>query len=337
MNPDPSDRVAPSPKPASIGPGKWLRYRLEAAGFFALIGFFKLFGTDRASNIGGWMGRRIGGGMGIARRAIRNLDAAYPEKSAAEKNAILDEMWDNLGRVLAEYAHLDAIHATGADPRIELIGEEHVRAALAKGKGAIMVSGHFANWEVMPFALRDHGGSGGTMVRPANNPYVNNWLEKTRTRNGLSALIPKGAQGAWSTVAFLRKGQLVCMLIDQRASEGILVPFFGRDVQTTPGPAALALKMGCAVIPACNERIGPARFRLRAFPPLEFDKTGDLERDIYAYTAALTQFIEDRVRERPGQWLWIHKRWVDGAHLRRRAQTLSPGRGGASSATSKRV
>jgi KDO2-lipid IV(A) lauroyltransferase len=275
----------------------------------------------------------------MSRRAIRNLDAAYPEKSAAEKAAILNEMWDNLGRVLAEYAHLDAIHATGANPRIELAGEDIVRAAYDSGKGVVMVSGHFANWEVMPFALRDHGGAGGTMVRPANNPYVNRWLEKVRTRNGLTELIPKGTKGAWGTVALLRKGQIVCMLIDQRASEGILVPFFGRDVQTTPGPAALALKMGCVVIPACNERLGPARFRLRAFPPLEFARTGDLERDTYAYTAALTQFIEDRIRERPGQWLWIHKRWVEGAHLRKRAinQTLSPGRGGASSATSKRV
>jgi KDO2-lipid IV(A) lauroyltransferase len=316
-----------------------LRYLLEAFGFFALIGFFRLFGPERASNIGGWLGRRIGPLTGMARRASRNLDAAYPGMDAKARNAILTEMWDNLGRVLAEYAHLDAIHATGENPRIEVAGAEYARQAYEAGKGVIMVSGHFANWEVMPFALRDGGGEGGTMVRPANNPIVNRWLEKARTRNGLSEMIPKGTEAAWTTVGLLRKGKIVCMLIDQRASEGILVPFFGRDAQTTPAPAALALKMGCAVLPAWNERIGPARFRIRVYPPLAFEKSGELKRDIEAYTAALTRFIEERVRERPGQWLWIHKRWVEGALLRKRAQdqVLPAGRGGTSSATSNRV
>jgi KDO2-lipid IV(A) lauroyltransferase len=310
-------------KPAGIGFGKRIRYCLEAAGFFTLMGFFRLFGPDRASDIGGWIGRRIGPWMGISRRAVRNLDLAYPETGQVDKAATLREMWDNLGRVLAEYAHLDAIHSTGETPRLELVDAHHAYDAFASGKGVIMVSGHFANWEVMPFALRDGGGEGGIMVRSANNPYVNRWLEKVRTRNGLSELIPKGAAAAWSTVGLLRKGKIVCMLIDQRASEGILVPFFGHDVQTTPAPVTLALKMGCVLLPAVNERIGPARFRIRVYPPVELAKTGDLNRDIQAGTETLTRFIEDRVRERPGQWLWIHKRWVELAHLRKRAKARS--------------
>jgi Kdo2-lipid IVA lauroyltransferase/acyltransferase len=320
-------------------PFLWLRYLLEALGFFALIGFFRLFGPDRASNIGGFIGRRIGPHSGMARRAVRNLDAAYPSMSAKDKTAILTEMWDNLGRVIAEYAHLDALHSTGPKPRLEIVGEEYARQAYESGKGIIMVSGHFANWEVMPFALRDCGGDGGTMVRSANNPIVNRWLEKARTRNGLSKTIPKGAEAAWAAVGLLRKGKIVCMLIDQRASEGILVPFFGRDAQTTPAPAALALKMGCAVLPAWNERIGPARFRIRVYPPLAVERTGEGKKAIETYTAALTAFIEERVRERPGQWLWIHKRWVDDPLLRKRAQdqVLPAGRGGTSSATSNRV
>lgn len=327
----------------SDGVAKMFRYRLEALGFFAIIGFFRLFGPDRASNIGGFIGRKIGPSTGMARRAARNLDAAYPGMNSESKKAILSEMWDNLGRVLAEYAHLDAMHTTGPNPRLEIVGEQYAREAYAAGKGVIMVSGHFANWEVMPFALKDGGGEGGTMVRPANNPIVNRWLENARARNGLSEMIPKGEQAAWATVGLLRKGKIVCMLIDQRASEGILVPFFGRDAQTTPAPAALALKMGCAVLPAWNERIGPARFRLSVYPPLAFETTGELKRDIEAYTAALTRFIEERVRERPGQWLWIHKRWVEGAVLRKRAQeqtkdqVLPAARGGTSSATSNRV
>src|SRR5262249_5906910 len=149
--------------------GLRVKYLLEAAAFFAGIGFFRLFGADRASNIGGAIGRSLGRFTGMSRPATRDFANAYPDKSEPQPAAIAREMWEHLGRVLDEYADLDTIHSTGTNPRLELVGAEHVRKAFDSGKGVIMVSGHFANWEVMPFALRDGGGAGGTMVRPANN------------------------------------------------------------------------------------------------------------------------------------------------------------------------
>src|SRR6266446_7626745 len=317
---------------------KRLRYYLETAGFFLVVGFFRLFGLDRASAVGGWIGRNLVAPTSMSRRAIANLTAAYPEKTAAEIATIVRAMWDNLGRVMAEYAHLDKIHWSGPDPRIELGGTEYPDAAKAAGKGIIFISGHFANWEIMPFGAHDYGFTGGVVVRPANNPYVDRWLERARIRNGMPEQIPKGASGTRRLFSLLRKGEGAFLLVDQRASEGILIPFFGRDAFTTPAPAALALRLGAPVIPVSNERMGGARFRVSAHPPIPPPNTGDPDRDLIEFTVAITQFIEARVRERPHEWLWIHKRWVrQDAPLRKRAQALSPLREGSDSTTSKPV
>jgi KDO2-lipid IV(A) lauroyltransferase len=308
---------------ATLPLGRRLRYLLETAGFFLVIGFFRLFGIDRASAIGGWIGRRLVAPTFLSRRPLRNLRAAFPEKTNAEIKAILTAMWDNLGRVMAEYAHLDALHWHGADPRITLTGTEHLEEAKSRGKGVLLLSGHFANWEIMPFVAREYGFSGGTVVRPANNPYVNRWLEAVRARNGMREQVSKGNQGMRRAFGLLRRGEALCILADQRASEGIQVPFFGRSAFTTPAPAAFALKLGAVVVPVSNERTHGAHFHMRVNPIIEPPDTGDPDRDLVEFTAKITRFIEECVRERPGQWLWIHKRWVkENAPLRKRAEAM---------------
>jgi Kdo2-lipid IVA lauroyltransferase/acyltransferase len=297
-----------------------LRYWIEAAGFFSVIGFFRLYNIDRASAIGGWIGRNVAGKTFLSRRALRNLRVAYPEKSQAEIAAILNAMWDNLGRVMAEYAHLDEICWRSSDPRITVTGVENFEAAKARGKGLIFLSAHFANWEIMPIAAREYGVTGGIIVRNANNPIVSRWLDALRSRKGMPEQISKGAQGTRRVFTLLRKGETILLLADQRASEGIRVPFFGRDAFTTPAPASLALKLGAAILPVSNRRMDGARFHMHVHPAIEPPNSGDHERDVYLLTAALTRFIEDRIRESPGEWLWIHKRWVKrDAPLRKRA------------------
>lgn len=319
-----------------------LRYVIEALGFYLVIGLFKLFSIERASAIGAWIGRNIVAPTGFSGLARENLTAAFPEKSTSEIDAILRGMWDNLGRTLAEYSHLGKIDTKGANPRLKISGGENVTAALARDKGVILVSGHLANWEVLPIAGREFGLDGASVVRPANNPYVNNWLDRTRTRYGMAELVSKGAQGTRRIYALLRKGACVCMLIDQRASEGIQVPFFDRDALTTPAPAILALKMGVAIVPISNERVGGAHFHVHAYPMITYENTGDATRDLIALTTAINNFMEERVREHPEQWLWIHRRWVsEDAPLRKRAQALADqalsDRGTADKAASNRV
>jgi KDO2-lipid IV(A) lauroyltransferase len=297
-----------------------VRYLIETGAFFAVIGFFRLFDIDRASSIGGWIGRSIVGRTFLSVRARHNLRLSFPEISEAEIAAILDEMWDNLGRVMAEYAHLDKISWRGPNPRITIGGVENFDAARSQGKGIIAFSGHLANWEIMAIAAREYGIIGGLIVRKPNNPHVSRWLDALRSRDGIPEQISKGAQGTRRVFTLLRKGETILLLADQRASEGIRVPFFGRDAFTTSAPASLALKLGATIIPISNRRVGGARFHMQVYPPIEAPNTGDHDRDVLLLTAAITRFIEDRVRECPGQWLWIHKRWVkENAPLRKRA------------------
>jgi KDO2-lipid IV(A) lauroyltransferase len=325
-------------KPSSGGPkipfARKFRYLAEAAGFFTIIGLFRLFDIDRASAIGGWIGRKLIAPTGFSNLARENLRGAFPEKNTTEIEAIICGMWSNLGRVMAEYAHLDKIHWKDSGARLTLSGLENIPPDERQKNGVLLISAHFANWETMPIAAREFGVSGATIVRPANNPYVNAWLEKLRIRNGMHELISKGADGLRRVYDILRKGNYVCMLVDQRASEGIAVPFFGRDAFTTPAPATLALRLNAVIVPISNERVDGARFHIRIHPALEPPNTGDATRDLLALTAKINAFVEERVREHPEQWLWIHRRWVDAdAPLGKRAQALS----GAFNATSKRL
>ena len=263
-----------------ISRARRLRYRMEAAGFFSVIGFFRLFDIDRASAIGGWIGRKIVGRTFLSRRALRNLQTAYPEKSQAEIAAILNTMWDNLGRVMAEYAHLDEICWRTANSRITVTGLENLENAKARGKGLVLLSAHFANWEIMPIAAREYGVTGGIIVRNANNPIVSRWLDALRSRKGMPEQISKGAQGTRRVFTLLRKGETILLLADQRASEGIRVPFFGRDAFTTPAPASLALKLGAVIVPVSNRRLSGARFHMHVHPAIEPSNTGDHDRDV---------------------------------------------------------
>jgi KDO2-lipid IV(A) lauroyltransferase len=302
-----------------------------------MIGEFRIHGVDGASAAGGWIGRNLIAPTGMSKLARENLRRAFPEKSDGEIARIIRGMWDNLGRTVGEYAHLDRIRWDGAKPRILVTGIENALPFATPGRGIILFSGHLANWEVMPSTARAYGLTGATVVRPTNNPYVNAWLDKRRRAIGMPELISKGANGLRRVYGLIREGKAVCMLVDQRTSEGILAPFFGRDALTTPAPAALALRMGALLVPVSNARIKGAHFHVRVHRPIEVAKTGDADADLVRVTTAINAFVEERVRERPEQWLWIHKRWVgEDAPLRKRAQALS-GRGTDASAGSRRV
>jgi KDO2-lipid IV(A) lauroyltransferase len=289
--------------------GQKLRYGAEASAFFLLMGFFKILGLDAASAVGGFLGRNIFYHTSVSRRARRNLRAAFPEKTDAEIEAILIEMWDNLGRTTAEYPHLDKLSIKGSDPRIVITGTDISETAIASGKGVMFASGHFANWEIMPAVATQLGYEGALVYRPQNNPYVDNWVVRQRGKEGPKEHIGKGASGTKRIFTLLRKAKSIFLLVDQKTNEGIPVPFFGRDAMTTPLPAALALKLGAILLPTSNERMGGARFRVRIRNPIQFNSTGDHDEDVRLLTAKITEVIEEIVRERPSQWLWIHRRW----------------------------
>lgn len=286
-----------------------LRHGAEAVLFRAFMAFFRLLGLDGASAVGGFIGRQVFARTRVTKRARENLVTAFPEKSAAEIENIIAGMWDNLGRTLAEYAHLDKFHASNTPgSRLFVSGDAISDAEVAKASGTLFLSGHLANWELMPIAAAQWGYQGGIVYRPPNNPYVDRYISRQRSLLGPKEQISKHF-GTRRIFSLLRSGQAIYMLVDQKTNEGIPAPFFGRDAMTTPVPAALALKMGARILFVSNKRLGGARFHVTVHPPLEFTPSGDQDRDVRDLTFAINARMEEMVRADPSQWLWIHRRW----------------------------
>jgi len=170
------------------------------------------------------------------------------------------------------------------------------------------LSGHLANWEMMPILGHQLGYEGATVVRPPNNPVVASYIERQRGLNGPTAQIAKH-NAVRRMIAMLKGGKVLYMLIDQKNNEGLPAPFFGRIAMTTPAPAALALKMKAKILIATNKRLDGARFHVTVHPGPDFTPSGNEGADIQALTEILTARIEQIVRDDPAQWLWIHRRW----------------------------
>ncbi|HVW72044.1 MAG TPA: lysophospholipid acyltransferase family protein [Rhizomicrobium sp.] len=299
---------APSNPGDGLSLGDRLRYGAEAALFFAFMALFRVIGLSAASRLGGFIGRNILSWLPPDRVARANLLRAFPEKTPAERNAIRRTMWDNLGRVVGEYPHLDKFTPKGEDPRITYSFPGGVTADSLKGQPLMFLSGHLANWEMMPILAQQIGIDAATVVRPPNNPFVADWVARQRRINGPETLIAKH-NAVRSMLSQLRGNRALCMLVDQKLREGIAVPFFGHDAMTTPAPAALALKTGARICIAANRRLAGARFHVTVSPVLDFNPSGDETEDTRRLTAVITTALEQIIRDDPGQWLWIHNRW----------------------------
>ncbi|SMH53520.1 LpxL/LpxP family acyltransferase [Azospirillum agricola] len=283
-----------------------LAHPLEAALVHGVNALFRALPLDRASALGGWIGRTVGPRLPGNRTARRNLTRAFPEKPVAEIDSILRGMWDNLGRTIAEYPHLDRI---GAE-RVEVTGGEHAVAMREDGKGGILVSGHLANWEILSVAARKLGLELAVVYRAPNNPYVGKLLVSLRGAASATQ-IPKGAEGARALLRVLATGGHVGMLIDQKMNDGIPVPFFGRDAMTVTAAAQLGMRFGVPLCAARTERLEGANFRVTVLPPEAYPTSGDRNADSRILMERLNRLLEDWIRERPAQWLWLHRRWPD--------------------------
>jgi Kdo2-lipid IVA lauroyltransferase/acyltransferase len=284
-----------------------LRQRVEAWGAAAGFGLFGLLPIDFASAVGAALARTIGPRLTISRQARRNLANAFPARSKVEIEGVVRRMWDNLGRVAAEYPHLRKIRVFEPGGRVETHGVEHIDRAVAAGRRMIFFSGHIANWEIAMLAAIQYGAPVAQIYRAANNPLVDRMIRRFRGDGG--ELIPKGAVAARRAIAVLRRGDNLTLLADQKMNDGIPVPFFGRMAMTAPALAALALRFDCEVLPVRVERLGGARFRLTVFPPLPLRRSGDLHADIAALMTLVNSTLEAWIRDRPEEWLWLHKRW----------------------------
>ena len=282
----------------------------SAAGAYLALALFRALPLDAASAFGGWLGRHLGPRFSVHRRAAGNLARALPELDAAGQARVLDGMWDNLGRVVGEYAHLGDIRESrpGQPGQIEVVGHDHIEAIRASEKPAIFFSGHYGNWELLSLVATAHGLPLVQVYRAANNPLTETLLQRLREPVG-GRHIPKGAEAAREMLRALKRKEPLALLVDQKLNTGIAVPFFGRDAMTAPAIAEFALRFGCLVVPARTERLGGTRFRVTVEAPITFTSTGDRDADIYNALLTVNRKLEEWIRARPDHWFWVHRRW----------------------------
>jgi KDO2-lipid IV(A) lauroyltransferase len=291
-----------------------LRHRLERGLLRAALKTVKLLPA----------GASTGFGRGTARiyfllsrsraRILReNLTLAFPEKSAAEIRRIARGCARNLGAAFMEFLESSGLSREDILSRVSLAGEEHFAAARARGKGVFLLSAHFGSWELAAIRAGFIAGPIFSVVRPLDNPLLEEELEHRRTRFGNRVIRKK--QAAREILKAIRNGETVAILVDQNVlvQEAVFVPFFGRLAATTPSLALLQMKTDAAVVPVFTWPLGRGRYRLQFERPIlaeEFGPAGgSREERVLRATERYMAVTEKAIREEPAAWLWMHNRW----------------------------
>jgi KDO2-lipid IV(A) lauroyltransferase len=240
----------------------------------------------------------------LRRTAERNLSFAYPERDAAWRSRTIDQVYGSIGRLLVAFARFPGIDARNVHDWIYYEGLEHYHRAKERGKGVLFATAHLGNWELSAFAHALLTEPMNVVVRPLDNPIVDDLVETRRALSGNTLLSKRDF--ARSILHALRDNQPVGILVDQNASadNGAFVPFFGKLACANLTFAKLAARSGAAVIPGFAVWNQAARrYVLRFYPEVEI--SGDAVED----TARIQAAVETAIRENPGEWLWIHRRW----------------------------
>ncbi|WP_149540018.1 lipid A biosynthesis lauroyl acyltransferase [Siccirubricoccus phaeus] len=280
----------------------------------ALFALLRALGPDRASALGGFLARNLGPLLPVQRTTLDNIARAFPELPAAEHRRIALEAWDNLGRTACEYVHMDRIwdfdEANPNTGRIQLSPETVARfiALREDNQPGLFFAAHLANWELPAIAAAAHGLDSAVLYRMPNNAAIGRLIVKLRA-GSMGRLIPTNISAPVRMLEALDEGLHVGMLVDQRFSRGPRIAFFGRETPTNPLLARLARRFDCPVHGVHAIRLGGARFRLELTEPVALPRDAKGEVDINAATDAITRIVESWIRDYPGQWLWMHRRW----------------------------
>ena len=285
---------------------KTIRYFLEAILGFIFLLFTKILGLRLSRNIMSLILSLVGPRLKITKRAKDNLKIAFPDMSNSEKKIIISNMWKNIGMVLTEFFHLTKI-AKEKKSRIEVVGEDIAKKY--EGVGAIFVSGHFANWEIIPLILKDYRREVAGIYRHSNNFFVNKWVVKQRINNTTPNQIKKGSSGARQMLSLLKRNGTIAMLVDQKLSSGVAANFFGTKSMTSDGAATLSLRYGYPVIPMNVERKEGSNFRITFYEEIKINKTDNNQENIKVFTTEINKFLENCIKNKPEDWFWVHNRW----------------------------
>ena len=278
------------------------------AQFILIVVFFlifKILGLKFASFISGKFFQLIGPIFRSKKLIHSNIKKAFPKIDEKDLKNITKSMWNNYGRVFAEYMFMKNFRNDKLQNNIEIVGKEILEDIKNSNQKAVFISGHFSNFELMAMQIEKAGIKLAAIYRPLNNMFLNLVMEKIRKRYICKTQIKKGIGGLKQLLSFNYEGYSTALMIDQRVSQGIKSNFFNEKAFTTTIPAQLVKKFKIPIVPIFIERYEGIKFKMTVHKPIYFSN----EQTIEDITSQLNEILEKMVLSDPNYWIWSHNRW----------------------------
>ena len=284
---------------------KYPKYLLQF--FLASVCFliFKILGPNLSSKISGKLFEKIGPLFRSKELIHKNIKRAFPESNPEKLKKIEQSMWNNYGRVFAEYVFMKDFRSGKLSSKIEVEGQEIINKIIKSNQQVVFISGHFSNFELMAMYLEKVGIKLSAIYRPLNNIFLNKIMEKIRKKYICKYQIKKGVGGLKQLIVLKKKNFSTALMIDQRLSEGVLSNFFNEKAFTTTIPAQLVKKFNIPVVPVFIERKKSINFKITVSNPILFSNDDSIKH----VTDELNKILELMILKKPENWIWSHNRW----------------------------
>jgi KDO2-lipid IV(A) lauroyltransferase len=286
---------------------KTIKYFFEALLIYLSFIIIKLIGLNNSRKLFSYIFNFIGPLIKSKNIIDINLNTVFPGISEKEKKKKISEMWSNYAMTFVEYIYLFKFKKDNS--HINIKGKEILKKIIDNNKPVIFVSGHFANFELMSMELTKLGTKLATIYRPLNNFFLNPFMEYLRKKYICKNQIKKGLYGTRDIIKFLNKKNCIALMIDQRVSEGVKIPFFKKIALTTSLPAQLALKYNYEIVPIFISRNKENKFEMEVQEPIKILDAKFSDRNKIGLSTILNEVLEKMIIKSNGQWIWTHNRW----------------------------
>ena len=284
---------------------KYIKYFFEFLFSIFFFFFFKIIGPKLSSKISGKIFEIIGPFFRSKKVIYNNIKRAFPEIDENNLRNIENSMWNNYGRIFAEYIFLKDFRYGKLASNVQIEGQEILNDIKENNKQVIFISGHLSNFELMAMFIEKSGINLSAIYRPLNNIFLNGIMENIRKKYICKNQIKKGLAGLKKLIKLKKKNYSTALMIDQRVSEGILSPLFNEKALTTTIPAQLVKKFNIPIVPVYIERIDGLKFKITINQPLSFPQDTSQQQ----ITDNLNQILEKFILSKPENWIWSHNRW----------------------------
>ena len=284
---------------------KIIKYFLQFLIIIIMFSIFKILRLKISSALSGKLFEKIGPLFRSKKLIHSNLKKAFPSTNLENLDKITTQMWNNYGRVFAEYMFIKDFREDKSNARIEIVGQEILEDIKRKNKPVVFISGHLSNFELMAMHIEKVGIKLSAIYRPLNNLFLNKIMERIRKKYICKHQIKKGIGGMKKLIQLKKLNYSTALMIDQRVSQGIESDFFNQKAFTTTIPAQLVKKFNLPVIPIFIERINNINFKIVVKKPIIFEN----DETTKSITDELNLILEKMIIYKPEQWIWSHNRW----------------------------